>query len=134
MVREWRMRILPGKRGFTLIELVVVMAIIALLVSIAAPRYFRSVERARESVLRENLVLMRDAIDKYNSDNGHYPATLEELAAKRYMRSVPDDPLTSSNSTWVVVAPPVTSELTGVYDVKSGAEGTGLDGTPFSSW
>jgi general secretion pathway protein G len=128
------MRLRPRQRAFTLIELVVVMAIIALLVSIAAPRYFHSVERARENVLRENLVLMRDAIDKYNTDNGHYPSSIEELAAKRYMRKVPDDPLTGSNSTWVVVAPPVNTDLTGVYDIKSGAEGVGLDGTPYSSW
>jgi len=128
------MRIRAKQRAFTLIELVVVMAIVALLVSIAAPRYFRSVERAREAVLRENLVLMRDAIDKFNADNGRYPESITELAAKRYMRKVPDDPLTGSNSTWVLVAPPVASALPGVYDIKSGAEGNGLDGTPYSSW
>lgn len=122
------------QRAFTLIELVVVMAIVALLVSIAAPRYFRSVERAREGVLRENLALMRDAIDKFNTDNSHYPDTVEELAAKRYMRKIPDDPMTSSNSTWVIVAPPPTSGLAGVYDIRSGAQGSGLDGTPYASW
>jgi general secretion pathway protein G len=122
------------QRAFTLIELVVVMAIIALLVSIAAPRYFHSVERAREGVLRENLALMRDAIDKFNTDNGHYPESVAELAAKRYVRKVPDDPLTGSNTTWVIVAPPADAGTAGVYDIKSGAEGNALDGTPYSSW
>jgi len=121
-------------RGFTLIELVVVMAIVALLVSIAAPRYFRSVERAREAVLHENLVLMRDAIDKFNADYARYPESIAELSAKRYVRKVPDDPVTGSNSTWVSVPPPATSGLLGVYDIRSGAEGVGLDGTPYSSW
>ena len=117
-----------------MIELVVVMAIIALLVSIAAPRYFRSVERARENVLRQNLSLMRDAIDKFNSDNGRYPETIAELAAKRYIRKVPDDPVTGSEDTWVLVKPPEGSGLSGVYDIKSGAEGTALDGSQYSSW
>jgi general secretion pathway protein G len=128
------MRIRPRQRAFTLIELVVVMAIVALLVSIAAPRYFRSVERAREGVLRQNLVLMRDAIDKFSADNGRYPESIAELAAKRYMRKVPDDPVTGSSATWVVVAPPAGSAAGGVYDIKSGSEGNGLDGTPYSSW
>ncbi|MDB5804008.1 MAG: prepilin-type N-terminal cleavage/methylation protein [Betaproteobacteria bacterium] len=122
------------QRGFTLIELVVVMAIVALLVSIAAPRYFRSVERARENVLRQNLSLMRDAIDKFNSDNGRYPETIADLATKRYIRKVPDDPLTGSDGTWVIVQPPESSGLSGVYDIKSGAEGTALDGSQYSSW
>ena len=121
-------------RGFTLIELVVVMAIVALLVSIAAPRYFRSVEVARENVLRQNLSLMRDAIDKFNSDNGHYPENIAELAARRYLRKVPDDPVTGSDGTWVIVSPPESSGQEGVYDIKSGAEGSGMDGTPYSSW
>ncbi|HEY4373031.1 MAG TPA: prepilin-type N-terminal cleavage/methylation domain-containing protein [Burkholderiales bacterium] len=120
--------------GFTLIELVVVMAIVALLVSIAAPRYFRSIERARENVLHENLVLMRDAIDKFNADTGHYPGTIEELASKRYLRKIPDDPVTGSATTWVIVPPPDSSGLSGVYDIKSGAEGNGMDGSAYSSW
>jgi len=128
------MRMRPGQRAFTLIELVVVMAIVALLVSIAAPRYFHSVERAREAVLRENLTVMREAIDKFNADNGRYPESVAELGAKRYLRKVPDDPVTGSNATWAVVAPPAASGLGGVYDVKSGAEGNGMDGTPYSSW
>jgi len=108
---------------------------VALLVSIATPRYFRSIERAREGVLRQNLAVMREAIDKFNADNGHYPQSIAELAAKRYMRIVPDDPVTGSNATWVVVEPPAAAGLPGgVYDVKSGAEGTAMDGSPYSSW
>ena len=123
-----------SQRGFTLIELVVVMAIVALLASIAAPRYFNSVERAKERVLMQNLNLMRDAIDKFHGDTGAYPATLAELASKRYLRKIPEDPLTGSEVTWVVVGPPAGGGSAGVYDVKSGATGVALDGTAYGAW
>ena len=130
---------LPGcgrqrPRGFTLIELIVVMAIVALLASIAAPRYFDSIDRARERVLMQNLNLLRDAIDKFHADSGAYPASLAELATRRYVRRVPEDPVTGSDTTWVVVAPPLPSGLTGVYDVKSGAAGNAMDGTAYDTW
>jgi general secretion pathway protein G len=121
-------------RGFTLIELIVVMAIIALLVAIAAPRYFAHIDRSKETVLKQNLQVMREAIDKFHGDKGQYPASLEELASARYIRAVPVDPITEKNDTWVVV-PPTDREVKGdVYDVKSGAPGQGKDGTDYSSW
>ena len=119
--------------GFTLVELMVVLAIIALLVSIVAPRYVGRVARAEETVLRENLALMRDALDKHYSDAGRYPESLEDLVAKRYLRSIPVDPVTQSSTTWVVV-PPADPEKTGVYDVHSGAQGAGPSGKPYVEW
>ena len=124
-----------AQRGFTLLELIVVMTIVALLASIAAPRYFNSIERAKERVLMQNLNLMRDAIDKFHADTGSYPAALAELAARRYLRRIPEDPLTGSSLTWVAVAPPAGSTVSGaVYDVKSGAPGQGLDGSAYGAW
>ena len=122
------------ERGFTLMELMVVMAIIASLLTLAMPRYFHSVERSKEAVLRQNLAIMRDAIDKFLADRGRYPATLEELAEKRYLRKVPPDPITDSSATWVIVAPPDADAGAGVYDVRSGAPGNSLDGEAFESW
>lgn len=121
------------RRGFTLIELLVVMAIIAILVSIAAPRYFSSVDRSKEAVLRSNLATMRDAIDKYYGDRGKYPDNLQDLVGKHYLRSIPKDPVTDSAATWVVV-PPQDPSKGAVYDVKSGAPGKAKDGTPYSAW
>lgn len=124
-----------GRRGggFTLIELLVVLAIIALLVSIAAPRYFNSVEKSREAVLKQDLSTMRDALDKYYGDTGAYPGSLDDLVSKKYLRNLPVDPITESAATWVIV-PPEDSEKGGVFDVHSGAPGNGRDGTPYSSW
>ena len=117
-------------RGFTLIEMLVVMVVIALLLTIAVPRYFHSVDRAREAVLRENLLLMRDALDKHYADTGKYPDALEDLVTRRYLRRLPIDPLTESETTWVIV-PPERAELGGIYDVHSGAEGQSLSGLPY---
>ena len=119
------------RRGFTLIELLVVMAIIASLLTLAVPRYFQHVERTRESVLMSDLATMRDAIDKFFSDSGRYPESLEELVTKRYLRKLPRDPVTESVESWVVVAPS-DPKLGTVYDIRSGAEGTTRDGRPYS--
>jgi general secretion pathway protein G len=118
-------------RGFTLIELLVVMAIIALLLTLAAPRYFQSVQRSREAVLKEDLHLMRDAIDKYYADTGKYPATLDDLVTKKYLRRIPVDPITESATTWVIVPPPNKPDSNVVYDVRGGATGKSLTGTPY---
>ncbi|MHB1373927.1 MAG: type II secretion system protein [Thauera sp.] len=121
------------RRGFTLIELLVVMAIIATLLSIAAPRYFGQVDTAREKALAQSLEVMRDAIDKFRADTGKYPATLTELVEKRYLRKLPVDPITESAETWELVPPPDPNE-SGVWDVRSGARGSGRDGRPFAEW
>jgi general secretion pathway protein G len=118
--------------GFTLIELLVVMAIIATLLTIALPRYFGSVDKSKEVTLRQSLNVMRDAIDKFNADNGRYPEKLEELVEKRYIRAVPVDPITDSAATWVVVPSPDVAAKGAVYDVRSGAEGKASDGKPFA--
>lgn len=120
-------------KGFTLIELLVVMAIIATLLSIVAPRYFNSIEKAKETVLRQDLAIMRDAIDSFYSDMDSYPISLEELVERRYLRSIPIDPLTESNATWVEV-PSFNEEEDGVYDVRSGHAGQALDGTFYEEW
>jgi general secretion pathway protein G len=119
--------------GFTLVELLVVMAIIALLVSIAAPRYFHSVDKARESSLRANLAVMRDSIDKYYSDHGRYPTQLQDLVEKRYLRAIPVDPMTDSDRSWVIVAPK-SADQGGVADIRSGAEGKSASGSDYASW
>jgi general secretion pathway protein G len=119
--------------GFTLIELLAVMAIIALLLTIAVPKYFGSVDRSRETILRQDLVTMREALDKYYGDTGQYPDQLEDLTAKKYLRAIPRDPITESDTTWVII-PPTNSVKGTVYDVKSGATGNGLDGTAYSEW
>lgn len=121
------------RRGFTLIELLVVMAIIATLLSIAAPRYFGQVDVAREKALAQSLEVMRDAIDKFRADTGKYPATLNELVERRYLRKLPLDPITESAETWELVPPPDPNE-SGVWDVRSGARGSGRDGRPFAEW
>ena len=121
------------RRGFTLIELLVVMAVIGLLLSLAAPRYFGSVDLAREAALRQDLAVMRDAIDKHFADTGRYPASLDELATRRYLRRVPVDPITERADSWVLV-PPADAALGAVYDVGSGAPGTARDGSTYASW
>ena len=119
--------------GFTLIELIVVMAIIAVLLTLAVPRYFGSLDKSKEAVLREDLFQLRDAIGKYYGDKGKYPESLDALAAEKYMRKVPVDPMTESATSWVVVAPE-DPQKGGVYDVRSGATGKASDGSAFSEW
>lgn len=123
-----------ARAAFTLIELIVVMAIVALLLALAVPRYFRSVERAKEVTLKQDLSVMRDALDKFYSDAGKYPEALDELVTRRYLRKIPPDPITERSDTWQI-QPPAGETVKGrVYNVKSGAEGAGLDGTPYSEW
>ena len=119
--------------GFTLIELIVVMAILALLLTLAVPRYFSSLDNSKEVALRHDLAVMRESIDKFHGDTGRYPESLDELAARKYLRSIAPDPMTESAKTWIVIAPE-NAEKGGVYDVKSGAEGKARDGTAFKDW
>ncbi|MBS1145055.1 MAG: ral secretion pathway protein [Proteobacteria bacterium] len=121
-------------KGFTLIELLVVMAVIATLLTIALPRYFQHLDRAREASLRESLAVMRDAVDKFRADTGRYPEALEELVSKRYLRKVPPDPITESTETWVIVPPPDEPGQKKVWDIRSGAEGQGINGSDYSTW
>lgn len=121
------------RNGFTLIELLVAMTIIALLLSIVAPRYFNSVSKAEEAVLKEDLTLMRDALDKYHSDTGSYPDVLDDLVSKKYLRKIPIDPVTQSAATWIVV-PPASAEQGAIFDIKSGAQGKGRDGSSYGDW
>ncbi len=119
--------------GFTLIELIVVMLIIAMLASLAVPRYFGSVQKSRDAVLREDLTLMRDALDKFYGDNDKYPTTLDDLVSRKYLRNIPRDPVTESTATWIIV-PPEDPDKGGVYDVHSGADGNAPDGSPYKEW
>jgi general secretion pathway protein G len=116
-----------------LIELLVAMAIVGLLLSIVTPRYFGSITRAEESVLKENLFLLRDAIDKHFADTGRYPDSLDQLATKHYIRMVPDDPITKSSAGWTIIAP-ADAKLGAVYDIKSSAKGIGRNGKPYEEW
>ena len=120
-------------KGFTLIELMVVLAIVALLLTLAVPRYFGSLERSKEAVLKEDLYQLRDAIGKYYGDKGKYPESLDSLATEKYLRKVPIDPITESAATWVVVAPE-DPQKGGVFDVKSGAQGKSSDGSAYGDW
>lgn len=122
------------RTGFTLVELLVVMAILATLITIAAPRYFGHVDRAREASLKTSLNVMRDAIDKFHGDQGRYPESLDELVTKRYIRKIPPDPITDKTSTWIIQQPSDQSALGSAYDVHSGAPGNGEEGTPYAEW
>jgi general secretion pathway protein G len=121
------------RRGFTLLELLVVMAIIATLLTIAVPRYFRSLERSKEAVLKQDIATLRETIDKFYGDTGKYPETLEILVEKQYLRSIPVDPIAKSAAKWVLVHADL-PEDTGIKDVHSGAEGTGEGGVPYATW
>lgn len=122
-------------RGFTIVELLVVLAAIALLLSIAAPRYIQHLDTAREVALRQDLYQLRDAIDKFRGDQARYPATLDELVVRHYLRAVPEDPLTQSVSTWILVPPAGGDGASGgVFDVRSGAKGQARDGTAYAAW
>jgi general secretion pathway protein G len=124
--------------GFTLIELMVVVALISVLAGMGVVMYRNSVLRTKEAVLHEDLFRMRDAIDQYYADKGKYPANLEALVTDGYLRQVPKDPITNSSETWQTIpAEPDAGDPTaevGIFDVKSGAEGSAIDGMPYSEW
>jgi general secretion pathway protein G len=121
-----------------MIELMVVMALIVILATIGMSQYRQSIQYTKESVLRDDLFKMRDAIDQYYADKNEYPASLEALVSDGYLRALPDDPMTKSSSSWQTEpAPPDPANPTaepGVYNVKSGADGTALDGSKYSDW
>jgi general secretion pathway protein G len=121
------------RRGFTLIELLVVMSIIGVLLTIAVPRYFRTVQRSKETVLRKDLSVVREAIDQYYGDLGQYPEALASLVEKNYIRNVPIDPFTKSAETWLLVASE-DPDHPGLRDIHSGSPDSSSDGSPFVSW
>jgi general secretion pathway protein G len=121
------------RRGFTLLELLVVMAIIATLLTIAVPRYFRSLQRSREAVLKQDLTTLRESIDKFYGDTGKYPQTLAVLVEMHYLRGIPVDPIAKTADKWIVVSSDV-PEDNGVKDVRSGAEGMAENGVPYGAW
>ena len=132
-------RIRSGREsGFTLIEMMIVMAIIVVLISIAIPFYQKSIVRAKESVLHSNLMAMRNAIDEYSFDKQKAPQTLEDLVSAGYLREVPKDPITGQNDTWKEVmedaGQSVDATEPGLFDVKSGSDKTSLEGTAYSEW
>lgn len=120
------------RAGFTLIELVVVLSIVALLLTIAAPRYFRSVEKTKETVLHSNLSITRDALDKFYGDTGRYPDSLDELVKKKYLRALPLDPIADSTNLWIIV--PAQGADGALGNIFSSAPGNSLDGTPYRDW
>jgi general secretion pathway protein G len=131
-MRRW------GAKGFTLIELMIVMALIVVLASIGLAMHANSQTRAREAVLKEDLFRLRDAIDQYYADKNMYPASLDALVSDKYLRAIPVDPFTNSAETWQTtmseIDPGNPSAQPGIYDVKSGSERTSLDGSQYSSW
>jgi general secretion pathway protein G len=127
-----------GERGFTLIELVIVMAVIGLLAAIAIPSFVRSVQKAKEAVLQEDLHVMRNAIDSYTIDKEKAPQSLDDLVQAGYLKSIPVDPITSRNDTWIVSQSDMLSDISqsqgGIGDVHSGSQAQSIEGTTYNSW
>ncbi|TFW28402.1 type II secretion system protein [Massilia horti] len=121
------------RHAFTLIELLVVLAIVALLLTLAVPRYFPSVDSAKETILADNLRNTRAVIDQYYSDTGRYPDSLDELVEKKYLRNLPVDPVADSATSWVII-PPEDGSKGAVYNIRSGAPGNGRNGVPYQDW
>jgi len=120
-------------RGFTLIELLVVLGIVALLLTLAVPRFFPKVDSAKETILAENLRNTRAVIDQFHDDTGRYPDSLQQLVDKRYLPALPFDPVAESDAAWTIV-PPEDGAAGAVYDLHSGAPGTGRNGKPYAEW
>jgi general secretion pathway protein G len=127
------MKFVRRRRGFTLIELLVVLAIVALMLTLAVPRYFPSIDKAKETILSDNLRNTRDVIDQFYADRGRYPDSLEQLVEKKYLRSLPVDPITESTATWILVPPEDATRGT-IFNIKSGAPGNDRNGKPYSEW
>ncbi|MGQ9634660.1 MAG: type IV pilin protein [Bryobacteraceae bacterium] len=133
-----RIRSGDRRRGFTLVELMIVMTVITIIVAVAVPIYQRSIVRAKESVLKNNLFTLRTLIDEYTFDKQKAPQTLEDLVREGYLRQVPVDPMTGSNQTWRVIMEDAMASVNqmepGIFDVRSGSDQISLEGTPYSEW
>ena len=123
-----------NRKGFTLIEIMVVMAIVVTILAIAVPFYTTSMVRAKEAVLQSNLFTMRSVIDQYTYDREEPPQSLEDLVSEGYLREIPFDPFTESRDTWEVINDSGPTGEPGVYDVRSGSERTSLSGSPYAEW
>ena len=119
--------------GFTLVELLVVLSILALLLTLATPRYFTSIDRAKDATLMQDLNTLRDSIDKFYADHGEYPKSLEDLVERKYIRKIPVDPITGKTTTWIFT-PPEQPLVGDIYDIHSGSEGIAKDGTRYADW
>ena len=131
-----RRNVAKAQRGFTLLELLIVVALIGIIAALAVPQFKHTPLKAKEAVLKEDLYILRDVIDQHYTDKGKYPSTLQDLVETGYLRKIPNDPITGSSETWVIETVPAEEgeEEGGVYDVHSGAPGTALDGTSYSEW
>jgi general secretion pathway protein G len=127
-----------GKSGFTMIELMIVMTVITILVSIAVPFYQKSILRSKEAVLKNNLFTIRTVIDEYTMDKGKAPQTLQDLVSEGYLRAVPKDPMTGTESDWKIIMEDATTSISqsepGIFDVRSGSDKTSLEGTAYAEW
>ena len=129
--------VLMGQKGYTLLELMVVVAIVGILVSLAVPNFQQSAMKAKETALKQNLFTMRTVLDQYYADRGDYPDTLESLVEGKYLRAIPVDPFTKSSTTWTEIYEDQEEgddSPAGVYDIKSGSDGVAGDGTPYKDW
>ncbi|MGE0472845.1 MAG: prepilin-type N-terminal cleavage/methylation domain-containing protein [Nitrospirales bacterium] len=125
------------KKGYTLVELMIVVAIVGILVTLAIPTFQQSALKAKEAALKQNLFTMRAVIDQYYADLGNYPSSLEALVESKYLRELPIDPFTKTNTTWTAIYEDQTEgedSPAGIFDVKSGSEQAALDGTPYKEW
>lgn len=121
-------------KGFTLIEMLTVISIIGILASIAVPSFQKRIIRAKEASLQNTLFVLRDVIDQYYGDNGHYPKALDDLVNKNYIRSIPNDPFTGSSSTWILITVDSEDNSTGIFDIHSGSYKISLNGVPYNEW
>ena len=127
-----------GRRGFTIIELMIVMTIVSIIVAIAVPMYQKSIIRTKETVLKQNLFSLRTVIDEYTYDKGKAPQSLQDLVTEGYLRDVPSDPTTGSNTGWKIVMEDAVTSINqtepGIFDVRSGSDKKSLEGTPYNEW